>query len=89
MGKHQRSESRAQARENVRLAISVDTLLRLRFGLPIDKNLTQPLPLDLARCVDLLRSRAGVATGSTEGYEPNALKGSTWGEPSPCSDSEK
>ena len=88
MVKHCRSEVRARAREDVRLAVSVDTLLRLHFGLPCARDLKQTLPIKESRCIELLRIRAGVTAGVTEGYEPNALKLRISRGLSPCSERE-
>ena len=88
MGKHKRSAASAHERESKRLAISVDTLLRLQLGLPVDVNLKHHLPIEPARVLQFLRERACVttqtSTKTTSGYEPNAVL--TCEELSPCSE---
>lgn len=73
MGKHKRSQTSESERELKRIALSLDTLLRKRFGLPIDPNLQNPQPVSTERCLEFLRDviSSTSSSGVTEVMSPN------------------
>ena len=92
MVKHTRSAAAEAERQSRRLVVSVDMLLRLRLGLPVDPRLQNSLPLSLDVCLEILRIRAGITIDEAHrliytGYEPNASR--TWEELSPCTEPEQ
>ena len=55
---HKRTEERERGRRLVRLAVSVDTLLRLKLRLPVPPNLNHTLPIPPSEARRLLRRLA-------------------------------
>ena len=58
MVKRTRKESKVEARENKRLCLSIDTLIRGKLGLPIDATLNEAQPVPTVECLAFLYSIA-------------------------------
>ena len=69
-----RDEVSEQLRYEKRIALSIDTLLRVQFDLPLDPKLRDPQPVPTVEVLAFLWKRAQESDRSTQGYEPNALK---------------
>ena len=63
-----------RTRYEKRIQRSIDTLLRVHFGLPIDPKLSDPQPCSTVEVKAFLWEVAQQIDPPTEGYEPNALE---------------
>ena len=56
MTKRKRSDTSTACRELKRIALSLDTLLRKHYALPVDPALDNPQPVSTERCLEYLKS---------------------------------